>query len=78
MTLIAFLIALLAIATAQPTPPASFSEYVDSGLPILQADFIGWEWVCGPDDDERCYAGLQNSPDGMDEPTFNWVLTTGP
>lgn len=78
MSALALAIALIAILTARPTPTPSFSANVATGHAIVQPDFIGWGWSCSDDDDETCYGGLQLSPDGMDEPTFSWVLTTGP
>ena len=70
MSAIAFLLGLLAVVTATPQAPASFSEGMAAGHEVVVEGFVGWQW--GPEN----YAGLELTDDTQGHAT--WILTTGP
>lgn len=56
--IIAFITAALALFIEPPVNP-HFTDLLLTTAVVSQSDgFIGLEWRCSLDDDERCYAGL--------------------
>lgn len=56
--IIAIVATLLALVVEPPANPA-FTELLPSTAVVAQVDgFVGLEWQCRQEDDERCYAGF--------------------
>ena len=60
IALLAFLLGVVAVACQPTPPPASFTDGMAAGWPVVEDGVIGWEWQCG---DERCYAVLDTLMD---------------
>lgn len=74
-TLLAILLGLAALAS-DPAPPDFVTGALARGEPVVTPGFLGLEWRCRLDDDERCYAGLSYGALGIG--AVGVELVTGP
>lgn len=59
MSLMLAIVATMLALLAEPPANPAFTELLASTVVVSRVDgFVGLEWRCYPDDDERCYAGF--------------------